>query len=236
MNTSFQFGLKAPRETARRGAAWLSVFPAWRNCTDPVALELFDRATITALPAGANCYTEGIECTRFAMCLSGTIRVYKTAPDGRELVLYRVQSGECCAVATACLLSGMPFPAATLAETEVRVATLSKAEFLDGIARSPAFRDYAVRNQARALAVLANLVKTMAFDTVETRIARCLLERADTDGRVGITHQMLATELGTVREVVTRILKHFKRRNWIEIQRGTIQLRDRYGMSALVGY
>lgn len=215
--------------------AWVDAFPTLRATNDPVGRRILASASVATVPAGVSSFSEGDACDKYLLCIDGRVRVFKMSMDGREIVLYRVNRGENCAVTTACLLASSDYPASAMVEADTRVAVVPKQDFLEGIAHSRAFRDFALETYSRTLVLLTRLVKCLAFDPLELRIAQHLLDHADRAGTVRITHQDLASELGTVREVVTRCLSHFKAQRCIEIQRGLVTITDRRRLSELSG-
>jgi CRP/FNR family transcriptional regulator len=167
------------------------------------------------------------------LLLAGTVRVQQTSDSGREIVLYRVRAGESCVLTTACLLSHEDYTAEGIAETEVEAAVIPRAVFDDLIARSETFRTFVFRAYARRITDLFTVIEEVAFRRVDIRLAQRLLDMAQGADEVKATHQMMAAELGTAREVVSRQLAEFQRRGWIAQSRGTIRLTDPAALSGL---
>ena len=120
-----------------------------------------------------------------------------------------------------------------LTETEVEALLLPRPVFDELMSREPAFRDFVLKTWASRLADLMLLVEEVAFRRVDVRLAHCLLVRADPAGVVALTHQELAAELGTAREVVSRQVREFDRRGWVHAERGAVRLTDRDAIAAL---
>lgn len=183
------------------------------------------------LPAGAAAFRPGQPCAHWLILETGRVRVSHLAEDGREIVLYRVGPGESCILTTAGLLEGGSYDAEAVAETEVAALLLPAADFLRLIAEQPSFRRLAFAAYAQRIAGLIALADELAFDELGTRLARRLLALREADGTVPATHEALAAELGTAREVVSRRLKAFERTGLVTLARGRIAVTDADGLA-----
>lgn len=184
------------------------------------------------LPPGAAAFRPGQPCAHWLIVCAGQVRVSRVSEGGREIVLYRVHPGESCVLTTAGLLEGASYDAEAIAETEVEALLLPAAEFLRLIAEQPSFRRFAFAAYAARIAALMELAEELAFDEVGTRLARRLLALRAPDGSVPATHEALAAELGTAREVVSRRLKAFERAGHVTLARGRIVVVDADGLAA----
>lgn len=136
----------------------------------------------------------------------------KVSASGRELILYRVGPGQSCVLSTTCLLAGETYPADGITETPVRAAVIPKTQFEEALQRSPVFRRFVFASFAKRVSGFIMLLEEVAFARMDCRLAQHLLDRTTDDGVVMCTHHALAAELGTAREVVSRLLKEFERR------------------------
>jgi CRP/FNR family transcriptional regulator len=154
--------------------------------------------------------------------LEGSIRVAK-ASDGRELQLYRVTPGESCVLTSSCLVGGRDYPASGVVERDARLVVLPKLVFDELLATHAPFRQYVFSLFAERLTDMMTLVEAVAFHKLDRRLASALLGRGKT---VALTHQQLADELGSVREIVTRVLRGFADAGWVQLARGSIEIVD----------
>lgn len=180
--------------------------------------------------AGRCLFRAGDPCHGFAALAQGTVRVSVTAASGREILLYRVRPREVCAITMSCLLGEVPYPADGVAEEDVRAFLIPRplfAELYDGLS---SFRAACHRQFATRLTELMALLAQVAFGTTAQRLASLLSQRAP---RVAATHEGLATELGTSREVVTRALKHLEQRGLVRAHRGWVEVLDGPGLQRL---
>lgn len=190
---------------------------------------LAHNATVVTVPAATPLFSTGSPCAGFPMVLTGTVRVARSSPDGRSLELYRVTPGELCVVSASCLFGN----AALVAQGDTTEATelvlLSPAGF-ERWTQEAAFRHYVFGSFADRLADLMALTEAVAFQRLDQRLAAALLGHGAT---VHVTHQALADELGTVREIVSRLLKRFERAGWIAVARERIDLLDAAALRAV---
>jgi CRP/FNR family transcriptional regulator len=163
----------------------------------------------------------------------GAIRVSQTSGNGRDIVLYRVDAGESCVLTTACMLAEEAYNAEGIAETNIKVVALPKMSFDRLVAEEPAFRSFVFAAYSRRLIDLLRVVDDVAFGRIDVRLAERLLMLAGEDKEVAATHQEIASELGTAREVISRVLHDFQKRRLISQSRGRIALSDKSSLRAI---
>jgi CRP/FNR family transcriptional regulator len=134
---------------------------------------------------------------------------------------------------TACLLAHEDYSAEGIAETDLRAVAIPRTVFDELVSQSVAFRNFIFRAFSRRITDLFQVIEDIAFQRVDIRLAQRLLELARGTGQIRATHQHLAVELGTAREVVSRQLGEFQRRGWIRQSRGVIDLTDKAGLDRL---
>ncbi|CUW41284.1 putative transcriptional regulator, Crp/Fnr family [Magnetospirillum sp. XM-1] len=205
---------------------WTRSVPALSDLDEATRERLRAISRRAALPAGTKVFGEGNPCQAYLIVLAGEVRVQKVAESGREIVLYRVGAGETCIVTTACLMSGVDYDAEGIAESDITAQILPAPAFRELLGRSESFRDFVFRAYGTRISSLLMLIDEVAFGRMDRRLAACLLARAKGTGTVAATHQDLAVELGSAREVVSRLLKDFERRGWVTLSRGSVTLLD----------
>ena len=190
-----------------------------------------DLATLPCHPVPANTvlFREQSACQGFPLVLDGEVRVARTGPNGRVLELYRVLPGEMCLVSSASLFSGQPLTAQGQATAPTEVVLLPPVVFRQALAQEP-FRDFVLGLFAARMTDLSSLVESIAFQRLDSRLAGTLLGHGT---EVHTTHQALADELGTVREIVTRLLHRFEREGLVALSRECITIRDSAGLRAI---
>ncbi|TQV80896.1 Crp/Fnr family transcriptional regulator [Denitrobaculum tricleocarpae] len=213
--------------------SWIERFPELAALPPQDRAFLTERAAKVALPAGTTVFAPGVAAESFLLILAGTVRVQQVSPGGREIVLYRVTGGETCIMTTSCLLADENYAADGVTETDVEAVAIPKAAFEEAIAQSPGFRRLVFTDYSRRISDLMHVVEEVAFERLDKRLAQRLLARADNSTVVRVTHQDLATDLGSAREVVGRLLKELERRGWVALSRGAIELRNPDQIKAL---
>lgn len=211
----------------------LASFPELAELEEEYRSELLGSTQFKRLRGGDIAYRQGQNCHAYVMCIEGQTRVFKTSESGREILLYQVGPGETCVLTTSCLMAGSAFPAESTAETDVLLAALPASAFNRLMSASPRFRKFVLDNYGDLLSSLIMLVDEVAFASLDLRLARRLLAEANEQGVVAKTHQQLALDLGSVREVISRYLAEWERMGWVHASRGSIEVRNR---SALAGY
>lgn len=199
-------------------------FPVFRAMPEAVASAILAETLPLRAPAGAPMFDAGSPCQAFPMLLSGSIRVSKTAENGRELLLYRVTPGEACILTSSCLLGNTAYSARGIAESELDGLVLPKPVFNRLVEEQPAFRDYIFGLFSARLVDLMGLVEEVAFRRVDQRLAGILAGKGE--NVLSVTHQALADELGSAREIVSRVLKGFEDQGWVALGRQQIRIQN----------
>jgi CRP/FNR family transcriptional regulator len=205
----------------------LSAFGFLQSCDEQLLGRFLQRAAIARLDPGQIVCHQGHECSHLALLLDGTARVYKLGESGREITLYRISPGESCILTASCILSHLPFPAIAVCEEPVEAVVVPAADIRAWLAESPEWRDYVFSLVAHRMGDIISLVEEVVFQRMDQRIAQYLLQHAKPpQQRIEITHQAIASDLGTSREVVSRILKDFESKELIRASRGSLELLD----------
>jgi CRP/FNR family transcriptional regulator, anaerobic regulatory protein len=212
---------------------WIARFPGLSGLETTVRERLVREGRITQVPAGTRIFGPGKPPTQLLLLLDGSVRVQQTSEGGREIVLYRIEAGQSCVLTTACLLAYEDYLAEGIAETDVTAVAVPRQVFDELLAGSAQFRSFVFTAYSRRITDLFRVIDEVAFQRVDIRLAQRLVDLSRGTGAVRATHQELAAELGTAREVISRQLQEFQRRGWIAQARGAIALRDRAALEAL---
>jgi CRP/FNR family transcriptional regulator len=210
----------------------LQHYPMLQGLQPSQLQEMWAGAALLQLPAGTVLFDENQPCQGFPLLLSGSIRVIKAAANGRELQLYRVSRGESCILTSSCLLGHAHYHARGIAEEDVALVVLPAPEFKQLIALHEPFRDYVFSLFSERLTDLLQLVSAVAFQKLDQRLAALLVAKASP---LHITHQALADELGSVREIVSRLLKNFADQGWVRLGREHIEVADMAALKEFSG-
>lgn len=199
------------------------LYPAVAGLPPPLRDDVLSRQTMwLEVPAGTTLFEEQSPCQGFPMVLGGEVRVARGSAQGRSLELYRVGPGELCVVSASCLFGQQLLSAHGQTTAPTRLAVLSPAA-LDACCAHEPFRRFVFGVFADRLADLMALAEAVAFQRLDQRLAAALLGHGEV---LHTSHQALADELGTVREMVTRLLRRFERSGWLALGRERIEIRD----------
>lgn len=204
----------------------LEKFRFYREAPPPLRERILEEGAFAALPAGVTFYREGETCEKFAVVGRGDIRVFKTAESGREMTLYHVQDGQPCLVNMLCILLGRPAMATAVVEGPTEAVVLNGAAFRGWVNEHAVVRGYVFETMAQRLVEVMTLAEQIAFGKMDRRVAGLLIQRFSGDSAFAATHEEIAVELGTAREVVSRLLKDFERMGAIAMARGRLELRN----------
>ena len=205
---------------------WLQRFPSLEKLPGTELNALSRAICFQHMKAGDVAYHQDAACPSYLMCVDGLTRVFKVSPAGREVLIYKVGPGGTCVLTTQCLLAGSTFPAHSVAERSTELAAVPAPVFRKLMATAPAFRDIVMGDYTRLLSSLFALIDEVAFASLDRRLARRLLAEADATGHVGKTHQQLADDVGSVREMVSRHLGEWEKAGWLRMSRGQIEILD----------
>lgn len=216
----------AHKISADRQKNLLSSYPVLTEIDNPEWVKIINRAKSIEVSSHTVLFSSTAPSNSFMLILKGIIRIYQAAADGREMTLYRVAAGELCILSLNSMLHNRTFNAIAETDTDVSALVFSADDFHHLMGISEIFRNYVVSTLTERFCETLSTMQNMAFNHLNMRLA-CMLgslfER--NQGTVlKITHQNLAHELGTTREVISRILKEFEHQNCIKLSRGHIEL------------
>lgn len=212
---------------------WVERFAGLARLDAPTRAVLRARSAVLKMPEGALIFGPGKSPENMLFLLDGTVRVQQVSEGGHEIVLYRIHAGQSCVLTTACLLAYEDYAAEGIAETPVSAAAIPRDVFDELVAQSQSFREFVFAAFSKRITDLFRMIDEVAFQRIDVRLAHSLVTLAGTDDHIATTHQKLAAELGTAREVVSRQLQEFQRRGWVQLARGAVTLKDRTALEAL---
>ncbi|MDD2923757.1 MAG: Crp/Fnr family transcriptional regulator [Rhodoferax sp.] len=198
----------------------------------PALTELSVTLAPFRVPGETVLFSENTACQGFPLVIEGEIKVSRQSDDGRSLELYRVVPGELCLVSSASLFRAQPLSALGIT-TKPSELLLIQPELFRHWLETPAFRNDVLGLFAERMADLTSLIDAVAFHKLDRRLAAALLGHGQ---QLNITHQALADELGTVREIVTRLLHRFEREGWVTLGREQIQIHHSAALRALASH
>lgn len=209
--------------------------PELAGIRDPVWQEALAVSQINTYPTGSKVVNCGDTADKFVIVLRGVIKVYETAENGREITLYRVGDGQVCVLTLTRLLLRTNRGAQAVAEQDLRILTMPPEYFHRLLAESEDFRRYLMTSMAHCITDVMQLIAQVSFNNLDLRLAQLIHELSlqTAPDKLRCTHQAIANELGTTREVVSRLLKEFERSGYIKLGRGNIEILDQNELERL---
>ncbi len=212
-------------------SALVKLYPALQGLPEKLLAPLLAPQSMIHIAAGGVLFIEHQPCRGFPLLLSGSVKVVKTAANGREILLYRVEPGGSCIITSSCLLGREDYNARGIAESALTLLVLPLSLFGQLLAEHGPFRDFVFHLFAERIAELMQLVEEVAFSRLDQRLARLLLSRQE--DVIKLTHQHLAEELGSVREIISRLLKGFAAQGLVSLGREEVTVMDRQGLRTI---
>jgi CRP/FNR family transcriptional regulator len=206
------------------------LYPVLSKVDQELLRHALSNAELITLKAGTLVFKELQACNAFPFILSGKIRVYKQSVNGRELSLYSVTPGDACVVTAGCLLGDEPYKASGSVKADSMLVMMASPDF-DNLLTSKVFREFIFSLFSKRILGLMQLVEEVAFEKLDKRLASLLLRQGDF---IKASHQELADELGTVREMVTRLLNSFSDAGLICLGREQIEILDKSALENIL--
>jgi CRP/FNR family transcriptional regulator, anaerobic regulatory protein len=203
------------------------VLPILKHADPRLLREFQDTAFFARIPTGRDVFIEGDLVDAIALLISGVVRVYKIGETGREITLYRFGNGQSCILTANAILSQKSFPAVATVEQEAEAVMIPAETFRDWVRRYDLWREFVFELLSQRLSAVMAIVEEVAFHRMDVRVAALILERSQASDHVHITHHAIAAELGSSREVVSRILEDFSEQGLLKVSRGSIRILDR---------
>ncbi|MCQ3938993.1 MAG: Crp/Fnr family transcriptional regulator [Chloroflexi bacterium] len=200
---------------------------------DAKLIDEFKKAAFFArIPAGRDVFLEGDRVEAIALLISGVVRVYKVGETGREITLYRFGNGSSCILTANAILNQTSFPAIATVEEDAEAVMIPADVFREWIQRYDVWRGFVFDLLSQRLSTVMAIVDEIAFQRMDRRVAALLLKRAGIQNPVRITHQEIAAELGSSREVISRLLEDFVSEGIVRSGRGVVEVLDFDGLKS----
>ena len=193
---------------------------------DDVWSGIINLGNIVELPSGTQLLQPNSACIQFMLLLEGNVRVFQQTPNDREVTLYRIHGGELCVLSIQGLIQYKKFGAFAQCETAISALTFTREQFMQAMASYEPFREFILFNLTDRFNDVLALMEETVFESLDTRLI-CLLARLSRETKndtLQVTHRELARELGSSREVISRLLKALEKQGCIKLGRGVIQI------------
>jgi len=208
----------------------VKALPFLQHANAGLVSEFKQAAFFTKITKGKDVFIEGDHCDAIALLISGVVRVYKIGETGREITLYRFGFGESCILTANAILSQQSFPAIATVEKDAEAVMIPAEKFREWVTRYAVWRKFVFDLLSQRLSSVMAIVDEVAFQRMDVRVASLLLTRSRVQNPIRITHQEIAAELGSSREVVSRLLEDLSERGFIGVRRGEVEILDPDGL------
>jgi CRP/FNR family transcriptional regulator len=205
--------------------------PFLQSASPQLIRDFKDNAYFAKIPSGRDIFVEGDQVDGIALMMSGVVRVYKLGETGREITLYRFGEGESCVITANAILNQQDFPAIAQVEQDAEAVMIPAEVFSNWVKQYDPWRDFVFGLVSDRLASVMEIVDEVAFQRMDRRVASFLLNRSKLQNPILITHQEIANEIGSSREVISRLLEDFSNRELVRLSRGEIQILDFEGLN-----
>lgn len=168
-------------------------------------------------------------CIGVLLVTSGTIRVFITSEEGREVTLYRLDAGDVCILSASCVLRSITFDVSVEAETDSRLLQIGSSVFSRLTSENVYVELFSYKLATQRLSEIMWAMQQILFISFDKRLAAFLLDesiKTDSD-TIRMTHEQIARHLGSAREVVSRMLKYFSQEGYVTLLRGSITISDK---------
>ena len=205
---------------------FLESLPPFELSKEGIEEDFLKNSIYQIIPKEEIITNEGDTCNYLAFIVEGSVRVYKFGETGREITLYRISEGESCILTASCVMSNKTFPAIALSETELKVLLIPSDVFREWVKKHTFWASYFYNLLSDRLTDVITIIEEVAFKKMDVRIADFLISyfTKSNNSEINITHQTIASELGSSREVVSRLLKDIEHDGLITLSRNKILL------------
>ncbi len=211
---------------------FIRALPIFKNVDSALEREFRQVSFYTKIPVGHDVFLEGDHVDAIALLISGVVRVYKIGEMGREITLYRFGNGESCILTANAILNQKGFPAVATVEKEAEAVMVPADAFRQWVGRNDFWREFVFDLLSQRLSSVIAIIDEVVFRRMDARLSALLINRSLNKSQIQITHQEIASELGTSREVISRILEGFASAGLISSSRGMLEVLDKEGLQA----
>ncbi len=224
-----QLGPVDPSDACKR-------LPFWSHLSQQEQERVAGRMTMLGYQAGQTIRGGHGDCLGLVIVVRGVLRAYLLSPNGREITLYRMKAGDSCVLAASCVLDAISFETMVDAEEDSEILLLP-IDVYASLMKNNLYveRDTYKMATERFSDVVAGLER-LAFMNLEQRLISFLLDETADNGSdtLHMTHEQIAVNIGSAREVVSRTLKSLAARGWVELFRGGVRLKDKATLYQLI--
>lgn len=226
-----------PRELANKQSI-LNHYCFFRGATDSFQQEILSCSTAVNLQPDTYFFERGTQVRQVALIGTGSVRVFMIGEGGREITLYHLQAGEACPINLLSILLDLATPAFAIVESPVHAVCIHAHSFKEWVATNTVLRQFVFETFAARFLDMFSLLDNLKCKKLEKRLAEYLVSQTSQQEYVPavikLTHESLASELGSAREVVSRLLRKFERKGIVELTRGRIYVNNTEALKNII--
>lgn len=199
--------------------------PDFKNIFGSELIELINTLDEVEIPKGTVILKEAAYIKEIPLVVEGKIKVRKTDENGKEIILYHIHSGESCILSITSCMNEKQSNAEAITEETSKLVVVPASKVREWMDNHKSWRKFVMQLYYSRLDELLNLVNSISFKQTDSRLYEKLKDLQSKNGdRLKITHQQLANEIGTAREVISRLLKQLEKDGFISLERGIIKI------------
>lgn len=213
----------------------LQQFPFWDQLSKEEQSKVEMRASILRYGAGQPVRSGNRDCLGLIYVASGILRAYLLSPDGKEITLYRVKEGDICLLAASCVLDSISFDTQVDAEEDTEFLLIPADVYAELMENNICVQRDTYKLATERFSDVVAGFERLVFLTLEQRLTAFLLDEASEQNSdtIHMTHEQIATHIGSAREAVSRSLKRLASEGQVEMFRGGVHLKDKPALYAM---
>jgi CRP/FNR family transcriptional regulator len=199
------------------------------NLTDPKLLDrLLEKGQFSTFEPGKTLMEPGQFVKAVPLVLDGSIKIMRVDEEGKELFLYYLETGETCALSLTCCSAARPSQIKAVVEEQVSLLFIPIQIHEQLVDEFKQWKDFVSTTYQHRFQEMLTVLDAVAFKRMDERLMNYIVTKMKQlkSNELHTTHQEIANELGTAREVISRLLKQLEKKKWIELGRNVIYIRD----------
>lgn len=209
--------------------------PFWQHLNQNEKNILINNASIIEYQSGQLIHHGKNDCVGILIIVSGKLRTYMISNEGKEITLFYLQPHNVCVLSAACILDSIDFEVLAEAKTTCQIIQISSAAFLQLSKQNVYVELFSYKLATERFSDVMWAMQQLLFMSFDQRLAAYLIEASDRTNSldIKITHEQIAQDLNSAREVVSRMLKHFAKEGYVHLSRGKIHLINKQALASL---
>ena len=212
-----------------------SYFPVWNKLTPAQQERILGSLMERRVSKGTVIHNGSMDCTGLLLVKSGQLRAYILSDEGREITIYRLFDRDMCLFSASCMMNSIQFEITIEAQKDTTMWVISADIYGRLMKESAVVANFTNEIMATRFSEVMWLMEQIMWKSFDKRLAGFLLEECSLEGTniLKITHETIASHMGTAREVVTRMLRYFQNEGMVKLTRGTVEITDKIRLEQL---